>query len=65
MFEFTDVVSPFSQYIACLKIQSTRLRLMLVVCDLMRESDSDAISRQCHMHTTAPVMGFVLINFRQ
>jgi hypothetical protein len=37
---------------------------MLAVCDLMRDSDSDAISGQCHTHTTAPVMGFVVINSR-
>ena len=65
MFEFIGVVSPSSQRIAGLNNQSSRLRLMLAVCDLMSDSNSDAINGRCHTHTAVPVVGFVVVNFRQ
>jgi hypothetical protein len=65
MFDFVGVVSPSSQRIAGLNNQSSRLRLMLAVCDRMSDSDSDAINGRCHTHTAAPVVGFVVANVRQ
>jgi hypothetical protein len=50
---------------AGLKNQCSRLRLMLAVRHLIRDSDSDAINGRCHTHTAAPVVGFVVINSRQ
>lgn len=37
---------------------------MLVACGLICNSDSDAIGGQCYTRTAAPVMGLVLVNFR-
>ena len=41
------------------------LRLILVVYNLIFDSDSDTIDRQCHTHTVAYIVRYIVINFRQ